>query len=204
MYKYDGNDHPFVVSAEITNGITPSVVYSRTGNDEDWSDVVIHEKVADTKISVYYKITGSNTETLSRCGVLQILPAEVFNVTFSYLDTNYSSQTITKTVEYGKSAEAPTLPYLDEYAFEKWSASFNRVTSDMYITASYVRRTISCNVYSSLSTSHETLTCLYGDLISPIARCDNEPAGRWVMQYWYTYSNDVARKVTTSELEEFK
>lgn len=84
QYQYDGEDHPFVLSAHITNSIEPKIEYSLTGKDGSWSTIKISSSDADTMMSVFYRVTGYNTPTLSGVGTLRITPARIFTVTFVY------------------------------------------------------------------------------------------------------------------------
>lgn len=72
------------------------------------------------------------------------------------------------------------------------------------MTASYTRRPVSCNVYSSLSNSCDTISCFYGDKLQPVAVCDQEPEDRWAYRYWYTYDGGNVVMVNKSEIESFK
>lgn len=204
QYQYDGQNHPFVLNAHITNNITPKIEYSLTGKDGSWSTIKISVSDPDTTMPVFYRVTGYNTPTLQGVGTLRIIPAQVCTVTFVYLRNDGTEARYRTSVEYGESAAAPKLPELDAYVFDGWDESFDTVYSDLVVTARYSRRTVSCNVYSSLSNSYETITCFYGDALQPVAVCDQDPPDRWSYRYWYTYDKNQVVMVNKSEIDSFK
>ena len=172
LYQYDEKDHQFIVNAHITNNITPKIEYSITGNDGSWSTVPVRASEQNTNMQVLYRVTGYNTPTLTGVGTLRILPAQIFSVTFVYKRNDGTEARYKTRAEYGGSATAPGIPDLDAYLFDGWDKTFDKVYTDLVVTAKYNRRPVFCNVYSSLSNSCEETSCFYGDKLQPIAVCD--------------------------------
>ena len=199
-YEYDEQIHRFIISAHITTGITPTIEYSHTGEDGTWSQIPIGVSEAGSSIDVYYKITGNNTETLIDHDKLTISEANIFNVTFVTKLNDGSIHRSTQKVEYGKSATEPQLQELDAWVFDGWDKTFDKIYSNLVVTAQYSPRTISCNVYSSLSVNYITLTCLYGGSIIPQASCDQDTTNeRWEFINWYYYDPTNTQTQITSD-----
>ena len=63
--------------------------------------------------------------------------ARTYNVKFCDWDGSLLEE---QTIEYGQSATSPQEPYREGYRFDKWNTSYNNITEDLQITATYIRQ----------------------------------------------------------------
>ena len=97
---------------------------------EGW-DKAFDKITADLEVTANYKANDPAVTT--------------YTVTFKDYNGNVLK---TQTVEKGKAATAPANPSRDGYTFEGWDKSFNNITSDLVVTATYKAVTPAVTTYT--------------------------------------------------------
>lgn len=134
FYDEDGSTVLAVVVVE--NGATACYPYATPTKDSTASVIYTFEKwVSDVNGNVTADLTNitANKAVYAKYSS----EARTYNVKFCDWDGSILDE---QTIEYGQSAIPPQEPYREGYRFDKWNSSYNNITEDLQITATYIRQ----------------------------------------------------------------
>ena len=148
-----------------------AVTYTVNGSSVQNAILINGKFTISSLVDGKYDVVITAQDTLGNEKSLTVNVVSVYTVTFKLFDGDTGTALKTEAVEYGSAATAPTNTTRTGFAFKSWDKSFNSITSDITVNATWDIGNITVTPYTGVfdGSAHNAVTVtgtLTGDAIT--------------------------------------